>query len=77
MGARSWALPETWRWNNFVEAWNFGLGRYMVNSIIVTSISVLLIVMIGALTAFTLTVLDFPGKRLVYAFILGGMILPP
>lgn len=74
---RSWALPQTWRWSNFVEAWNFGLGRYMVNSVIVTGSSVLLIVMIGALTAFALTVLDFPGKRLVYAFILGGMILPP
>lgn len=74
---QSWALPEIWRWDNYRQAWAFGLGRYMINSLIVTGVSVLLIVLIGALGAFALTALQFPGKRLVYAFILGGMILPP
>jgi len=72
----SWALPETWRWENFVTAWNFGLGHYIVNSVIVTGVSVVAVVLLGSLAAFVLTVYRFPGKTLIYGFILGGLILP-
>jgi raffinose/stachyose/melibiose transport system permease protein len=74
---RSWALPEIWQWENYAKAWGFGLGQYIVNSVLVTTASVTLIVLIGALSAFVLTVLHFPGKKLVYGMILGGLILPP
>lgn len=74
---RSWNLPETWLYQNYVDAWNFGLGHYIVNSVIVTVTSVAVIVLIGALNAFVLSVLQFRGKNLIYAALLGGMIMPP
>lgn len=74
---RSWALPTTWRWGNYLQAWDVGLGHYIVNSLFVTSVSVASIVLIGAAAAYALTVFNFPGKKLVYAFLIGGIIVPP
>jgi len=73
----AWRLPEVWQWGNYRTAWAFGLGHYIVNSVIVTSVSVTLILLAGALTAFLLTVVPFRGKALITLFIMGGMVLPP
>lgn len=74
---RSWGLPESWLYQNYVDAWNFGLGHYIVNSVIVTAVSVAIILLIAALSAFVLSVLEFRGKNLIYAYLLGGLIMPP
>ena len=74
---QSWALPAVWHLENYVTAWSYGLGHYVVNSLFVTGVSVVAIALIGALNAFVLTTMNFPGKRIVYGFLLGGMIMPP
>lgn len=74
---RSWGLPERWLYQNYVDAWNFGLGHYIVNSVIVTAVSVAIIVLLAALSAFVLSVIEFRGKTLIYAYLLGGLIMPP
>ncbi len=74
---QSWTLPTVWHFENYVTAWNYGLGHYVVNSLFVTSVSVVAIALIGALNAFVLTTMNFPGRRIVYGFLLGGMIMPP
>ncbi len=74
---RSWDLPQIWQWSNYRQAWDFGLGHYIVNSFLVTTVSVTLIVLIAALNAFVLSVLNFRGKNIVYVVLLGGMIMPP
>jgi raffinose/stachyose/melibiose transport system permease protein len=73
----AWRLPEAWQWGNYAAAWNFGLGHYMINSVLVTAVSIVLILLLGAFTAFILTVCDFRGKLAIYVFVMGGMILPP
>ena len=30
------SLPETWHWENYVNAWNKGIGVYLSNSVIIT-----------------------------------------
>jgi raffinose/stachyose/melibiose transport system permease protein len=74
---RNWALPAAWQWGNYARAWRYGLGHYMVNSVLVTAVSVTLIVLLGALAAFVLTVGRFRGKLALHFFILGGLIVPP
>ena len=74
---RSWALPQTWHWGNYPKAWAFGLGHFMVNSVLVTTVSVAAIVLLSALAAFTLVTMRFPGRGLLHAVILGGLIVPP
>ena len=73
----AWRLPQVWQWGNYRDAWNFGLGHYIANSVLVTGISTGLILLLGALTAFVLTVTDMRGKAAIYVFAMGGMILPP
>lgn len=73
----SWSLPMAWHWENYPAAWRYGLGHFMVNSVLVTTISVATIVLLSALAAFVLTTVRFPGRWLLHAYILGGLIVPP
>jgi raffinose/stachyose/melibiose transport system permease protein len=73
----SWSLPRVWQWANYSAAWRYGLGHYMLNSVLVTAASVAAIVLLGALAAFVLTTHRFPGRIALHAAILGGLIVPP
>jgi raffinose/stachyose/melibiose transport system permease protein len=73
----SWALPLRWNWGNYPRAWRFGLGHFMANSVLVTSVSVLLIVLLSALAAYVLVTIRFRGRGVLHAVILGGLIVPP
>lgn len=74
---RSWALPSSWLWHNYPEAWRYGLGRFMANSVLITVASVVAIVLLGALAAFVLVTRRFPGRGFMTAIVLGGLIVPP
>lgn len=74
---RSWALPSSWLWHNYPEAWRYGLGRFMANSVLITMASVVAIVLLGALAAFVLVTRRFPGRDIMTAIVLGGLIVPP
>ena len=73
----SWSVPRVWQWANYSAAWRYGLGHYMLNSVLVTAVSVAAIVLLGALAAFVLTTHRFPGRVVLHAVILGGLIMPP
>jgi len=73
----SWALPASWRWENYPKAWRFGLGHFMANSVLVTTVSVAAIVLLSALAAYVLVTVRFRGRGVLHAFILGGLIVPP
>ena len=77
MFGNTWALPQTWRWENYAAAWDFGVSQYLVSSLIVTAVSTALIVMLAAAAAFALVALKIRGKAFLYMAILGGSILPP
>jgi raffinose/stachyose/melibiose transport system permease protein len=73
----SWALPSEWRWDNFIDAWNQGVVRYLLNSVIVTGASVVTTVGISSLAAYALTRMQIPFANPVTLLILGGMMLSP
>jgi len=73
----SWALPETWRWQNFQTAWGYGIARYLLNSVIVAVATVSIELILASMAAYALIVMNFKGKVAIYMLILGGMILPP
>lgn len=77
MFGSTWALPEEWRWDNYLAAWNFGISQYLISSVIVTVVTTVLVVMLAAAASFALVALKFPGKAVIYTLILGGSILPP
>ena len=42
----TWGLPEKFLWENYATAWRGGVGRYFLNSIIVTGTSVVLLLFV-------------------------------
>ena len=63
--------------DNFARAFEMAdLGRYIVNSAIVTSASSVFIVALGMTAAYAVTVLGFRGSRIILGVFLLGIIVP-
>jgi len=71
----SLSLPEGLHFENYQNAWIQGLSAYYKNSIVVSSVSLILIVMVSALTAYGISRFSFKGNKLIFFIILGGMTL--
>lgn len=72
-----WALPASPQWENFRVAWvEAGIGRYFVNSVFVTTITMFLILVIGAMAAYALARFVFRGSAALYNMFLSGMMFP-
>ncbi|MDX2064742.1 MAG: carbohydrate ABC transporter permease [Fimbriimonadaceae bacterium] len=75
--ASPWAFPTTPQWKNYAAAWSDnGLSRYFLNSCLVTGASLAVLIPVGSAAAYVLARYPFPGNRLIYTLILGGMMFP-
>jgi raffinose/stachyose/melibiose transport system permease protein len=72
-----WGLPTTWRWSNFAKAWNLGVVRYLLNSVIVTGASVITTILLSAMAAYALSRQRIPFAGAITVLLLGGMMLAP
>lgn len=73
----SYALPETWVWENYAKAWEVGnLSTTITNSIIVTIPSLILIVILGTAAGFALEVMVFKGRNKILLYVLAGVMIP-
>lgn len=72
-----WGLPASWNFANYVDAWETGnIGRYLVNSVLVSS-STLLIVLITALPlSFALAHIKFIGSKAILGAFAVTLFLP-
>ena len=71
-------FPQEWQPENYLEIFQTGsFTRYVLNSVIVTTIGMLLEVSISILGAYAFARLDFFGKDLLFALIMGTMMIPP
>jgi raffinose/stachyose/melibiose transport system permease protein len=75
--ASPWGLPGELRWGNFAKAGDAGVIRYFVNSVIVTSASILTTVLISAWAAYGLVRLRVPFGGTMLGLLLGGLMLAP
>ncbi|MDR2182691.1 MAG: carbohydrate ABC transporter permease [Clostridiales bacterium] len=73
----TWGMPQVWVYQNYIDAWNFGIRTYFMNSVFVTATSVVLTVITSSLLAFFLTRYSFKISKLLLVFVLGGMMLSP
>jgi len=72
-----WSLPKHAETANYSKAWNIsGIGRYFVNSIYVTAISVSLSLVLALMAAYALTRVPFRGKGFVRLLFLSGLMMP-
>lgn len=72
-----WGLPETWLFENYVEAWNSGIARFFFNSLYVTIITIILTLICSSLFAYSMVIHTFRFKDLLIGFTILGMLFSP
>lgn len=75
--ASPWGMPGELRWENFGKAGSAGVVRYFVNSVLVTSASILTTVLLSAWAAYGLVRLRVPFGGTILGLLLGGLMLAP
>jgi len=72
-----WTLPGALRWENFGRAWESAhVGRYLLNSVLVVSLSTFGTMLLGSMAAYVLARYTFWGNRLVYYLFVSGLAFP-
>jgi N-acetylglucosamine transport system permease protein len=72
-----WGLPSEWRFDNFARAWTEGnIGTYFINSLIVVVSATVLVMLLGAMTAYVIARYTFPGRDVLYYSFVAGMAFP-
>lgn len=75
--ASPFSLPENWNMNNYVNAWSkYNFGQMFLNTIIVVSVSLVLVMLLGAMCAYVLARFNLPGSRAIYYLMLAGLTFP-
>lgn len=70
-------LPMEWVFTNFREAWvTANIGTYFFNSVLVGVVSVVIAIFTGALASYFLSRFQFKGKKLLYGFLVLGLLIP-
>lgn len=70
-------LPQEWRWSNFVEAWTTGrIGSGLLNSLVIVTGTVLLVVVVASLAAYAMARLQVAGSSGVFVYLLVTASLP-
>jgi len=62
---------------NYIEAWNrVPFGRYFLNTLIVTGITVLGVLVTSALAAYSFATMEYPGRNMMFMLFLSTMMVP-
>jgi multiple sugar transport system permease protein len=70
-------IPNSWEWENFVEAWNSApLGRFLLNTLLIAGFTTLLVVLTSSLAAFAFARMDFPYKPALFLLALATLMIP-
>jgi multiple sugar transport system permease protein len=76
LASSSW-IPNPIVWDNYAKAFSFGMWwRWTLNTVIITVVSVIGAVLSTALVAYSFARLRWPGRDLLFAVVLGTMMLP-
>lgn len=71
------ALPKKWTFDNYVSAWtDAGVGRYLLNSVIVVGVALILVMLLGAMCSYVLARFRFPGNRFIYNAMIVSLTFP-
>ncbi|MBL1419306.1 MAG: carbohydrate ABC transporter permease [Alphaproteobacteria bacterium] len=74
---KPFSLPSSLNFDNFLVIWNTtDVPRYLLNSTIVTGLSVVLLLTMGTMAAYALARYKFRGNIMIYLFFLSGLMLP-
>jgi len=70
-------LPGTLSFDSFARAWRVGVAQFMINSAIVTVLSVALIVFAAGMAAYVLAREESKWMQAIYLLLVAGFAVPP
>ena len=70
-------IPKQATFDNYIKAWTLiPYSRYMINSFVIAAVGTLSVIIVSAMAAYSITVLQVPGRNIVLAIMLFGLIIP-
>ncbi len=71
-----WTLPQGLYFQNFADAWQkASMDEYMVNSVIVTAVALVLLIVIALPAAYVLARFPFKGRAVFQALFMAGLFI--
>ncbi len=71
-----WTLPQGFYWQNFAKAWNAAsMGSYMLNSVLVTGLALLILLVVALPAAYVLARFKFKGRSVCRACFMAGLFI--
>lgn len=75
--ASPFSLPTNLQFDNYVSAWTTaGIGTYFFNTVIVVASALVIVMVLGAMSAYVLARFEFRGNTLIYYILLAGLAFP-
>ena len=75
--ASPFKLPSKLQLVNYIDAWTTaGIGKFFFNTVFVVGSALVLVMLLGSMCAYVLARFDFPGNRIIYYMMLGGLMIP-
>lgn len=71
-----WAFPKELLYTNYIRVIQGGFLRFFNNSVLVSAVSVLLIIMVSSLASYAISRISFRFSGLVYTMFVAGMMIP-
>ena len=73
-----WSIPETLNFSNFTRAFvESSMGEFIINSFVVTALSMVLLLLLVIPTSYALSRFDFKGRKLLHNFYMAGLFIQP
>ena len=69
-------LPKNFTWDNYEKVLSMNIGRYYLNTIIVTVCITLGQIIIGSMAAYAFARIEFPGKNFLFGLIMCMLMIP-
>ncbi len=71
-----WALPAGFYWQNFVDAWQkASMGSYMFNSVIVTALALVILIVVALPAAYCLSRFKFRSRNFLNICFMAGLFI--
>lgn len=70
-------LPREWIWKNYVTTFTKGnIGRYFINSTVITVLTIMLTTLVALMATYALTRMIWPGRKLLNNIFMLGLTVP-
>lgn len=76
-GANVVGLPRNWLWSNYQKALGSGdMGRYFMNSIIISTVTIVLTLIAALMATYAMTRIVWKGREVMNSFFMLGLTIP-